>query len=68
MKRKLQVLLAFLCFCIGMVTAQVSKVTGIVTSEEDNEPIIGASVLVKGTTIGTITDKALLAELAALDD
>lgn len=56
MKRKLQVLFAFLCLCIGMVTAQISKVTGKVISEDDNEPVIGASVLVKGTTIGTITD------------
>lgn len=56
MKKKLQVLLAILCLSVGMVTAQVSKVTGKVISEEDNEPVIGASVLVKGTTIGTITD------------
>ena len=56
MKRKLQVLLTILCLFIGMVTAQVSRVTGKVISEEDNEPVIGASVLVKGTTIGTITD------------
>ena len=27
-----------------------------VVSAEDNEPIVGASVLVKGTTLGTITD------------
>jgi TonB-linked SusC/RagA family outer membrane protein len=31
-------------------------VTGHVTSEEDGQPVIGASILVKGTTMGTITD------------
>ena len=41
---------------IGLVNAQVSKVTGTVTSHEDGLPIVGASVLVKGTTVGTVTD------------
>lgn len=41
---------------IGLVTAQVTNVNGVVTSREDGEPVIGASVLVKGTTTGTITD------------
>ncbi len=39
-----------------MVSAQVSKVTGVVVSAEDGEPVIGASVLVVGTNLGTITD------------
>ena len=39
-----------------MAMAQVSRITGVVVSAEDNEPIVGASVLVKGTTLGTITD------------
>ena len=34
--------------------AQISKVTGNVTSEEDGLPVVGASVLVKGTTVGTV--------------
>ena len=37
------------------MTAQTTRVTGSVTSAEDNEPVIGASVVVKGTTTGTIT-------------
>ena len=41
---------------IGLVNAQISKVTGNVTSEEDGLPVVGASVLVKGTTVGTVTD------------
>lgn len=51
---------AFLSFlalfaCITLATAQ-SRVSGIVLSAEDQEPVIGASVLLKGTTIGSITD------------
>ena len=56
MKRKLMLLMTFLFIGIGLVTAQVSKVTGVVTSEEEGLPVVGASVLVKGTTIGTVTD------------
>ena len=49
-------LLACLFVGIGLVTAQTQKVTGVVISEEDGQPVVGASVLVKGTTLGTITD------------
>ena len=47
------------CFLMvaGMVTAQSQKVTGVVTSATDGEPVIGASVAVKGiATLGAITD------------
>jgi len=42
----------------GLVTAQNSagNVSGIVLSDTDGEPLIGVSVMVKGTTQGTITD------------
>lgn len=49
-------LLACLVLGVGLACAQTSTVTGVVISEEDGEPVIGASVLVKGTTIGSITD------------
>lgn len=55
MKRKLMLLLACLFVGIGLVTAQNQKVTGVVISEEDGQPVIGASVLVKGTQVGAIT-------------
>jgi hypothetical protein len=56
MKRKLMLLLTCLFIGIGLVTAQTSRVTGLVTSEEDGQPVVGASILVNGTTLGTITD------------
>lgn len=49
-------LLACLFIGVGLATAQTQKVTGVVVSEEDGQPVIGASVLVKGTQIGVITD------------
>src|SRR5574344_1558325 len=33
-----------------------NHITGVVTDGSDNSPIIGANVLIKGTTVGTITD------------
>ena len=56
MKRKLMFLMTFLFIVIGLMTAQTSRVTGLVTSEEDGQPVVGASILVNGTTLGTITD------------
>ena len=49
-------LLACLFVGIGLVTAQTQRVTGVVISDEDGQPVIGASVQVKGTQQGTITD------------
>ena len=43
-----------LLFNISMLSQ--AQVTGSVTSETDNLPIIGASILVKGTVLGTVTD------------
>lgn len=56
MKERLLMLLACFFLSMGLVCAQISTVTGIVVSADDNEPIVGASVLVKGTTLGTVTD------------
>jgi len=57
MKGKLMTLLACFLMVAGVVTAQNQKVTGVVTSATDGEPVIGASVAVKGiATLGAITD------------
>ena len=55
MKKKLTSVLLFLAMSVGVVSAQTSKVTGKVVGE-DGEPVIGASIIVKGTTNGNITD------------
>lgn len=49
--------LACLLIGIGLAIAQTPKtVTGLVIFEEDNQPIVGASVLIKGTNQGAVTD------------
>ena len=55
MEKRLMMFLAALFLFLGGVTAQ-TKVNGTVISQEDGEPVIGASVLVVGTNTGTITD------------
>lgn len=55
MKVKVQLsLLAMFLFSFGLFAQR--NVSGLVTSSEDNLPIIGATVLVEGTTIGVATD------------
>lgn len=46
----------FLMLFVFTASAQTITVSGIVYSGEDQQPLIGASVSVKGTTQGTITD------------
>ena len=49
-------LLTYLLVSVGLLTAQISRVTGVVKSAEDDLPIIGATVLVDGTGLGTVSD------------
>ena len=56
MKRRLMLFYAYLLIGIGLAIAQTSQISGVVLSAEDGEPIVGASILVQGTTTGTITD------------
>lgn len=56
MKKRLSMILACLFLFVGMVLAQTT-ITGTVISQEDGEPIIGASVMVDGgSKVGTVTD------------
>lgn len=55
MEKRLSVILASLFLCVGMALAQTT-ISGTVVSQEDGEPIIGASVLVEGSKTGTVTD------------
>ncbi|MDD5871177.1 MAG: TonB-dependent receptor [Bacteroidales bacterium] len=55
MKSRLLLLIACLLIGIG-AKAQTAQITGSVVTETDGEPIIGATVMVKGTKIGTTTD------------
>ena len=55
--RKLTFLLTCLFLVgVGLVNAQTKSISGKVLSAEDGQPIIGATIKVKGTTAGTITN------------
>lgn len=55
MEKRLTMVLACLFLSIGMALAQ-TKVTGTVLSQDDGQPVIGASVIVQGTKTGTTTN------------
>lgn len=54
--KRLTYLLLYLFMGVAFATAQTTKVTGTVISADDDGPVIGASIVVAGTTIGTVTD------------
>ena len=66
--KKVLFMLAFILGGIGLATAQTSQISGVVYSEADGEPVIGASVLVVGTNQGVATDiegKFVIADVPA---
>ena len=52
--KKLSLVLTLVFFAFGFAMAQ-RTITGTV-SDQKSEPMVGASILVKGTTTGTVTD------------
>ena len=55
MEKRLMMFFAACFLFVGSVLAQ-TKVNGTVVSQDDGQPVIGASVLVVGTNIGTVTN------------
>ena len=55
--KKIMLMLLSIAF-IGVLTVQAQSryVTGTVTSSEDDNPIPGVSIVIKGTTVGTVTN------------
>ena len=66
MGKRIHLFLLALAIVVIQGAAQVTTVRGIVTTEEDGEPVIGASVIVKGTALGTVTDVNGRFELSGL--
>ena len=55
--KRFAIFVAVLAFiCTPFLQAQTQQITGTVTSSEDGLGVPGASIVVKGTTFGTITD------------
>ena len=55
MVKRLAMLMVSLFLLVGGVLAQ-STISGTVTSSDDGDPIVGASVVIEGTKTGTVTD------------
>ena len=55
MEKRLTMLLACLFLSLGMAMAQ-TKVNGTVVSQDDGQPVIGATVQVVGTQVGAVTN------------
>ena len=56
MKKQLVFILMSLLFVATTYAQRTVTVQGVVTDANFNEPVIGANILVKGTTLGTICD------------
>ena len=56
MKGKLLLLLTLLICYSSISFAQNGRLTGNISDAENNETLIGAAVMIKGTSKGTITD------------
>lgn len=54
MMKKIGMLLSCLFLCVGMAVAQ-TRVTGTVVASEDGEPLVGVSIKVVGTNLGTVS-------------
>ena len=55
MKKKFTLASLILAMGMGTIFAQNTQVTGHIV-DENGEPVIGATIIVKGTSIGTVTD------------
>ena len=55
MTKRIFLLLALMAATLSGM-AQSITVTGVVMAQDEPDPVIGANVMVKGTTVGTITD------------
>lgn len=51
-----QLFFSYLFILISVTVYSQNTVSGTVTSNEDNQPIIGANIIVKGTLNGTVSD------------
>ena len=55
MKKRLTMIASMLVLFVSMAMAQ-TEISGVIVSQDDGEPVIGASVMVKGTKTGVVSD------------
>ena len=57
MNRRLLFLMLFAFFAfVAWTQAQSVTVSGTVVGKDDGQPVIGANIVIKGTTTGTVSD------------
>lgn len=56
MKKSLLLMMSMLMMISISVFSQTRTISGTVTDSKSGEPVIGATVTIKGTSTGTITD------------
>ena len=66
MKKKLTMLMAGMLLSGGAAFAQ-TQVKGVVVSDEDGQPVIGATVRVVGTNAGAVTDIGAVVHLISYE-
>lgn len=55
MKKRVMLILSCLLLSLGYIVAQTTRITGTVV-DETGEPLVGATVMVKGTSTGVVTE------------
>ncbi len=55
MKKRLTMIASMLVLFVSMAMAQ-TEISGVIVSQDDGEPVIGASVMIKGTKTGVVSD------------
>ena len=66
--KKVALIVALFLIGLQVLFAQTKEITGTVTSSDDGSTIPGVSVMIKGTTLGTITNIDGVFTLQAPDD
>ena len=55
MKKRLTMIASMLVLFVSLAMAQ-TEISGVIVSQDDGEPVIGASVMLKGTKTGVVSD------------
>lgn len=55
MKKITGIILLLLCFCLEVCLAQTRQISGLVTDKNDQSPLPGVTVIIKGSSTGTVS-------------
>lgn len=63
---KQMIVFIFVLLLPGLITAQTGKIAGTITDSETNNPLPGANIIIKNTSMGTISDENGKFEISGL--